>query len=354
MKSVCIKRPSVLKHFQQLLLDKNGEAIRILLETPEFFDDTTFSHSKDGDKNPSNHSAHNDTNQEGDSAHDEHVNSLQIGINEFEINDDMLDYDVISCLHIHDNMLNPSGYRLVFFDNDADWIHSIADPLSTDSIKMIQPNELPRVQVDGGADRSITPHRELVHGFRFPDPSKGDKTYINDAGTHAHRIIGYGFFRVRCLDSASNPTVIEIPCAYIPSIPSTLLNFRTMPRLLNVTEVSNILLGVGAADLTIMDSNDTSFHLTVPLMVYKTRLYADNVLERCNDTRNDNGYITSDDAEMIKLMNDEPNRILWHARLGHLNFRKLSEMHKFAMGIPKFKQSHQHELCSTCVVSKLR
>jgi hypothetical protein len=45
MKSVCIKRPSVLKHFQQLLLKKNGEAIRILMEAPEFVDDATLSTS---------------------------------------------------------------------------------------------------------------------------------------------------------------------------------------------------------------------------------------------------------------------------------------------------------------------
>eukprot|EP00557_Chaetoceros_sp_GSL56_P006725 CAMPEP_0176492420 /NCGR_PEP_ID=MMETSP0200_2-20121128/8986_1 /TAXON_ID=947934 /ORGANISM="Chaetoceros sp., Strain GSL56" /LENGTH=96 /DNA_ID=CAMNT_0017889975 /DNA_START=99 /DNA_END=389 /DNA_ORIENTATION=- len=38
MKNVCIKRPSVLKHFRQLLLEKNSDAIRVLLEAPDFFD----------------------------------------------------------------------------------------------------------------------------------------------------------------------------------------------------------------------------------------------------------------------------------------------------------------------------
>lgn len=49
------------------------------------------------------------------------------------------------------------------------------------------------VQVDGGADRSTTPHRELVHGFRPPDVSRGAKITINDAGAHPHAIIGYGY-----------------------------------------------------------------------------------------------------------------------------------------------------------------
>jgi hypothetical protein len=47
MKSVCIKRPNVLKHFQQMLLDRNGQAIRVLLDAPEFFDSSTF---VDGDE----------------------------------------------------------------------------------------------------------------------------------------------------------------------------------------------------------------------------------------------------------------------------------------------------------------
>jgi hypothetical protein len=346
MKSVCIKRPSVLKHFQQLILDKNGEAIRVLMDAPEFFDDKSFSQSHDIKDTPPSSPDIDDTKQDGDKQNRDQINSLQIGINEFDINNDVLDFDVISCMRLPD--INPNDLPII--DDSMDRVYSIIDPLSMDSIKLVQPDDIPRLQVDGGADRSITPHCELVHRFRLPDPSKGDKLYINDAGTHAHRIVGYGVFRVRCFDANSNITVIEIPCAYIPS---TLLNFRTMPKLLNVTEVSNMLLGIGVADLTVLDSNDNPYKLTVPLMVYKSRLYADNVLIRCSDET----IIRHKErpcSDVINMLNDEPTRILWHARLGHLNFRKLSEMHKFALGIPKFKQSHQHELCSTCVVSKLR
>jgi hypothetical protein len=42
MKSVCIKRPNVLKHFQRMLLNKNGDAIKILLDASEFFDEDSF------------------------------------------------------------------------------------------------------------------------------------------------------------------------------------------------------------------------------------------------------------------------------------------------------------------------
>jgi hypothetical protein len=114
-----------------------------------------------------------------------------------------------------------------------------------------------------------------------------------------------------------------------------------------------MLLEVGTAELTLLDDNEKPYHLMVPLMVYKTRLYADNALIQCGEysfTHFSNVHRT---IEQIHLITDEPTRLLWHSRLGHLNFRSLSEMYKFADGIPKFKQSHQTENCSTCVMSKL-
>jgi hypothetical protein len=42
----------------------------------------------------------------------------------------------------------------------------------------------------------------------------------------------------------------------------------------------------------------------------------------------------------IAIVSDEATRLLWHARLGHLNFRALSSMYLSTKGIPKFKQSH--------------
>ena len=38
MKNICFKHPQVREHFQQLLLNKNGEAVKVLLDAPELFD----------------------------------------------------------------------------------------------------------------------------------------------------------------------------------------------------------------------------------------------------------------------------------------------------------------------------
>jgi hypothetical protein len=232
------------------------------MEAPEFFDDASFSgasHSDEPSSSPNNN-INDDSNANG--SHDQ-VNSLHIGVNDVDIDDFSSTFDVILCLHDNCDNFNHPAHR-----DDQASILSIADHTTVvDSIKYVNQGLTPRIQVDGGADRSITPHRELVHNFRYPDPSIGDKTHINDAGVHSHQIVGYGNFWVRCMDSSSRECFIDIPCAYIPSIPSTLLTFRTMPRLLNVTEISNIILGVGAANLTLLDGNDDTYNLVVPLQI---------------------------------------------------------------------------------------
>jgi hypothetical protein len=79
MKSVCIKRPSVLKHFQQLILDRNGEAIRAMLDAPEFFDESLECASNNYDDA--------DQVQDSDQTNEEQISSLHIGMNEVDEND---------------------------------------------------------------------------------------------------------------------------------------------------------------------------------------------------------------------------------------------------------------------------
>jgi hypothetical protein len=46
--------------------------------------------------------------------------------------------------------------------------------------------------------------------------------------------------------------------------------------------------------------------------------------------------------------------MLWHQRLGHINFRRLSEMHRFVKGMPQFTIPTEIEECPICLASKLR
>lgn len=345
MKSVCIQRPNVMKHFQQLLLKKDGEGIKVLMDAPEFFDEGSLNSnndSNDTDETPLNDDA------------DAHIKSINHTIAVDDIKQEGDDPAPFIILALHDNeehdVCDRYGMKTLVYD-DVNMEH-VYDDVNMDHVKSLTfDHELPSVkllgsthmvQVDGGADRSTTPHRELVHEFRPPNESLGEKTIINDAGVHPHRIIGYGHFKVRCFDKDSNPVVVKVPCACIPSIPSTLLNFRNMPNLLHVEETSNVLLNVAQAILHVTDCNDNPCELRVPLLLRGTRLYVNTLIPANSPSttlqHRTNGHVCRlpplHHEESIHVVSDEPSKLLWHARLGHLNFRALADMHRFATGVP--------------------
>ena len=65
----------------------------------------------------------------------------------------------------------------------------------------------------------------------------------------------------------------------------------------------------------------------------------------------------SDDLDahlLIRSLSRSALRMLWHQRLGHLNFRRLSTMHRFVKGMPAFSLPHALEECPVCLAAKLR
>jgi hypothetical protein len=66
---------------------------------------------------------------------------------------------------------------------------------------------------------------------------------------------------------------------------------------------------------------------------------------------------SADAAELNLLVHSlsrQALRMLWHQRLGHLNFRRLSTMHRFVKGMPAFKRPNALEECPICLAAKLR
>ena len=57
---------------------------------------------------------------------------------------------------------------------------------------------------------------------------------------------------------------------------------------------------------------------------------------------------------LVRSLSRPALRMLWHQRLGHLNFRRLSTMHRFVKGMPEFKLPNELESCPICLAAKLR
>jgi hypothetical protein len=56
---------------------------------------------------------------------------------------------------------------------------------------------------------------------------------------------------------------------------------------------------------------------------------------------------------VVRSLSRSTLRMLWHQRLGHINFRRLSEMHRFVKGMPKFTLPTKLVGCPICLADKL-
>jgi GAG-pre-integrase domain len=57
---------------------------------------------------------------------------------------------------------------------------------------------------------------------------------------------------------------------------------------------------------------------------------------------------------LVRSLSRPALRMLWHQRLGRINFRRLSTMHRFVKGMPEFTIPNALEECPVCLAAKLR
>ncbi|KAI2490765.1 hypothetical protein MHU86_23812 [Fragilaria crotonensis] len=91
---------------------------------------------------------------------------------------------------------------------------------------------------------------------------------------------------------------------------------------------------------------------------FRTIDYQDIITERPDilDTDEDLPEFSPNhqEAYVVRSLSRSALRMLWHQRLGHINFRRLSEMHRFVKGMPQFKLPTELEECPICLAAKLR
>jgi Reverse transcriptase (RNA-dependent DNA polymerase)/GAG-pre-integrase domain len=75
--------------------------------------------------------------------------------------------------------------------------------------------------------------------------------------------------------------------------------------------------------------------------------------ESCGNKDNDNLANDQSASYIVRSLSRSALRMLWHQRLGHLNFRRLSTMHRFVKGMPEFTLPTALEECPVCLAAKL-
>jgi hypothetical protein len=68
----------------------------------------------------------------------------------------------------------------------------------------------------------------------------------------------------------------------------------------------------------------------------------------------DHASPSAQQAFVVNALGRSALRMLWHQRLGHLNFRRLSELHKHTRGLPALTLPDTIDECAVCMASKLR
>ena len=65
--------------------------------------------------------------------------------------------------------------------------------------------------------------------------------------------------------------------------------------------------------------------------------------------------LTDPDDAVYQLchLNQDQLRILWHQHLSHLHFHHVSDLHKYAQGVPSVPIASELDSCPMCVHAKL-
>jgi hypothetical protein len=210
--------------------------------------------------------------------------------------------------------------------------------------------------VDGGAAGTTFHDASCLHDYKVFTRDN----FFNDAGKKTHRSVGEGYLRVAvCVKGQTVPSHFMIHSYHTPTIPITVLSpGRTVLRHYSHLDAhivyTNHVTGRGYAKLHGISSNGD---IEVPGIVRGVLLYAQATrpaivayvaqpvysLDAPDDVLMDVHHISATAA-----------RVLWHQRLGHVNPRKLADMHKSARGIPKVSMPSDVDKCMTCWICKIR
>jgi hypothetical protein len=195
------------------------------------------------------------------------------------------------------------------------------------------------VLVDGGAAGSTTDDQSKLHGYKALTVHNA----FHDAGKRSHTSAGEGegYMRLACGTSAeASNKYVNIHCFHTPTLPVIVLSpGRFVAHHESKYEAHTIYTNHrtkrgyarihGLADIP---------DIYVPEIVRGVLLYSrasspssNKSLSASSATLNAHTHA----VDSIKNLNAEATRILSHQHLGHMHFRKLSDLHKHVDGIPK-------------------
>lgn len=222
MKSVCAKRPQVKKHFRQLLLERNAPALKVLVDAPDFFDDTDDDIST---------LSENVADPEQDTI--VHVNSIDAlphnTFTHFDNGETTTDVTSFSPVHYahqiavdHDDSYDPQSFHVLCINDDEDLISldhpmmNYAETINTSDSSFIVPSPTFNSSdfIISTTSSTSTLDNDLVHeNYRCPQESHVSLAYM------VTRVTSYSRAHIRELY-----TVLVVVANLYPQMGYTLFN----------------------------------------------------------------------------------------------------------------------------------
>jgi hypothetical protein len=218
----------------------------------------------------------------------------------------------------------------------------------------------PIAQIDGGSQATTTGERSYLWSYH---PYSGQYT-LTDAGGRKHHPTGTGYLKI--------PTTTGYtfaPCYYTPTLPTIIspAHLTRRPEMQNYTITcfphstfkSNLILhhqSRHSQNIMIPMITNSGITFSYPLLLptvtqHETSALPTGTAYQCHALSTST---TTPSNIPVHTLNRDAQCILWHNRLGHIHHRRISELHKHVLGIPKIDMPNELENCPTCLIAKAR
>ena len=236
----------------------------------------------------------------------------------------------------------------------------------------------PRAHVDGGALATTTNACEYIWSYhQYDEEERRRVTRLRVADDTIHIPSGRGYLKVPCNET---PGFLFVECYYTPEIPATILSPNALAKSFDCSKYcsfSDLIHGQATLELGDCTRCIDSVHFQLSLirgLLYTDSLVAPTPCEHTSPSLPESSEptncmlpapcvlpvnacctscaTTQPSADIARLTNEQ-SRALWHMRLGHINDRTVSDIHKHVDGIPDLPRSDALHKCPMCARAKL-
>ena len=222
----------------------------------------------------------------------------------------------------------------------------------------------PKGHVDGGALATTTNRLQYIwsyHEFTSAERKKVSRLRVADDTIHVPT--GMGYLKVPCRTA---PGFLFVRTFFTPEIPATILSPHEMCKTMGCAGYATYSdLLEDHATMQLVDCSRCQSSVDFDLRLVRGLLYTDSLIQPTDEEHKSSSLPADSPCSMkglvspfgesrpIQQLSRDQSRMLWHMRLGHTNERAVSDLHKYADGIPSLPRADVLDSCPICSKTKL-